>query len=280
MQKTMVITGGTDGIGRAVAEHYLRAGWRVVIVGRNNEKGQQFLAYAKTINARKSAQFIQADLSRLSEIKGAIERIKESYDRIDALVLCAQYYNTQRHITTDGLEHTFALYYLSRYLFSYKLLSLLKAADNPIVLNVCGVGIPMGRIAWDDLQAKNNYQGLEAIMQGSRLNDLLGVSFTNKALTQDVKYVLFNPAGVSTSFSGDYDEAMKLQIETAKRTATPVLEGIKPIIAIISNPPVDRLSALMANDALSVDKLALSSQKANQLDEISKEIIERHNVQV
>jgi hypothetical protein len=165
------------------------------------------------------------------------------------------------------------LYYLSRYLFSYELVPLLQAAKQPIILNVCGVGIKMGEIVWDDLQATNAYQGLEAIMQGSRLNDLLGVLFADQESTTGIKYVLFNPNGVSTNFSGSYDKEMKLQIEAAKKTSTPVSEGIRPMIEIISNPPEARLSAFIADKTFNIDELAFSKSDADRLEKITKEII-------
>ncbi|MDQ0906047.1 NAD(P)-dependent dehydrogenase (short-subunit alcohol dehydrogenase family) [Streptomyces canus] len=68
--KTAVVTGGTDGIGRALAESRLRRGDTVVIVGRDPDKGAAFLAHARESGVADRASFIRADLSLLAGNRG------------------------------------------------------------------------------------------------------------------------------------------------------------------------------------------------------------------
>ena len=79
--------------------------------------------------------------------------------------------------TPEGLEATFALYYLSRYLLSHELTPALSRSTSPVIINVAGVGIAKGSIQWDDLQLTRRYSMIRAQLQAGRANDLLGVGY-------------------------------------------------------------------------------------------------------
>jgi NAD(P)-dependent dehydrogenase (short-subunit alcohol dehydrogenase family) len=88
--KTFVITGGTDGMGWAVALACLRRGDEVAIVGRNAEKGAAFLDVAARLGAAGRAHFVLADLPE-REGRKAIGEIRATFSKVDALVLCARH---------------------------------------------------------------------------------------------------------------------------------------------------------------------------------------------
>lgn len=94
-------------------------------------------------------------------------------------MLCARYHRSTRAETPDGFEATFALFYLSRYLLSYRLLPLLERSDRPVIANVAGPG-GTRPIQWNDLQLTRGYLGVAALGHGGRLNDLLAVAFASK----------------------------------------------------------------------------------------------------
>jgi NAD(P)-dependent dehydrogenase (short-subunit alcohol dehydrogenase family) len=101
--KTIVITGGTDGIGRYLADTYIKRGDRVVVIGRDAEKGRAFRD-----SAGGSAVFLQADLGELAEIRAVIRTLLVRCPAIDALVLCARSDRSRRAETADGIEATFS----------------------------------------------------------------------------------------------------------------------------------------------------------------------------
>lgn len=149
--RTHVITGGTDGIGKAVAHHYLDSGHEVVVVGRSAKKGKAWLDAARQRGAAGRAHFIHADLSLTTETRAAIDRVRSSFSTVDTLVLCARHFRTTRLVTAEGFENTFAHFYLSRFLLSHGLADLLEAAAAPVILNVAGPGSG-AHIHWEDLQ--------------------------------------------------------------------------------------------------------------------------------
>ncbi|MFB4424413.1 SDR family NAD(P)-dependent oxidoreductase [Streptomyces sp. QL37] len=273
--KNIVIQGGTDGMGRALARTYLNRGDAVLVIGRSEAKGQAFLAEANAAGAGSRAAFLQADLSLVSENDRVVEEIGERFPVVDALVLCARHYLSPRRDTAEGIESSLALFYLSRYLLSHGLRGHLEKADRPVIVNVAGPGSPMGEIHWDDLQLKRNYHGLDAQMQGGKANDLLGVSFASLYDGGRTRYVLFNPGSVSTSFSGEYDAATKGHIEGMKRMAKSVEAGIAPIVTCLDSPPAEPLSAFVEGRRMSLDHPSFRLADALRLDELTRELLGR-----
>ena len=116
-----------------------------------------------------------ADLTSVRQTADLVGRLP---DRIDVLVLAAGRFDMRRVVTAEGLEQTFAIGVVSRYLLAERLRPALAAAATPVVLNLSGTGgIKAGRIHWDDPQLTAGYTMFKATMQGARANDLLGVAF-------------------------------------------------------------------------------------------------------
>ncbi|RUS47012.1 SDR family NAD(P)-dependent oxidoreductase [Cohnella sp. AR92] len=271
--RNIVITGGTDGIGKALAMTYLERGDRVIVVGRNAEKGFALLAAARDMNAGERASFIQAELSLVLENKRVIEEIKDRLPALDALVLCARHYRSSRMVTAEGFEDNFALFYLSRFVLSYGLIELLEKADNPIIANVAGPGYNLSAIQWDNLELARDYHGGAALGQGGKLNDLLGVAFAENNKGSRIKYALFHPGIVSTSFSGEYDESTAAHITELKKHGKSIADAVAPIIARMDAPPAEPLSAFVEGERISVEHEAFGKSAARRLYEMTLSLL-------
>ncbi|GAT66016.1 short-chain dehydrogenase [Planomonospora sphaerica] len=238
--KNVIISGGTDGMGRATALERLARGDRVTVIGSSEVKGRALLDRAASPNLR----FVRADLSSIAEVERVVAHISDSHDGIDALVLFANRVSPRRRETEDGLESTFALYYLSRYLLGHRLRPLLDAAPDPVIINVAGVGNTAGRIFWEDPQLTRRYGQVRAQLQAGRANDLLGVAFAGQTGSR-VRYVLYHP-GFTRSGTGDQQHPLvRGSIELLARFfARPVADAVRPIVGWIDRPPADPLSAI------------------------------------
>ncbi|MEU1733478.1 SDR family NAD(P)-dependent oxidoreductase [Streptosporangium sp. NPDC020145] len=273
--KRIVVQGGSDGMGRGMGAAFLERGDEVVVIGRDERKGESFLSAAREIGAGGRAHFVRADLSLVSENRRVVREIGERLPAVDVLVLCARHFLSERRETAEGFEYTFALFYLSRFLLGHDLRGLLEKGERPVIMNVAGPGSPMGEIQWDDLGFERNYDGLAAQMQGGKANDLLGVSFAERYGSGPIRYVLFNPGSVSTGFSGEYDEMTRFHVEAMKRSAKPVEAGIKPIIATIDNPPAEPLSAFVEGRRMDLVGESFEPRHARRLDEVTRELLSR-----
>src|SRR5262245_63471058 len=104
--RVALVTGGTDGIGRAVALRLAAGGDRVIFVGRDAERGAQVLTELRS--ARPGAQhvYLQADLSLLADTTQLADAIGEHTRRLDSIVFCAGVLALRPEWTAEGLERT------------------------------------------------------------------------------------------------------------------------------------------------------------------------------
>jgi NAD(P)-dependent dehydrogenase (short-subunit alcohol dehydrogenase family) len=239
--RTIVISGGTDGMGRALVLGRAARGDRVIAVGSNAGKGERLLAEAP---AAGTIEFLQADLRTVAATTAAVAAITHSAPVIDALALFANRQAPRRSETPEGLEATFALYYLSRYLLSHQLTPALSRSTAPVIINVAGVGTTKGSIHWQDLQLTRDYGMVTAQLQAGRANDLLGVSYA-AAHGATVRYVLYHPGFTRSGDLSVLPAAMRAAIRAAARvSARPVEESVAPIHDFIDNPPPVPLTAI------------------------------------
>ncbi|BCJ47650.1 hypothetical protein GCM10010168_20080 [Actinoplanes ianthinogenes] len=266
-----VITGGTDGIGRALATTYLDRGHDVLVIGTSAEKGNAFLAGAAAAGAGERAHFLPADLSLVAENRRVIAWITERFAAVDVLILGARFHRSTRAETPDGLESNFALYYLSRHLLSHGLVPLLNRAAHPVVLNFGGAGLT-GPPRWDDLQLRHNYPGTGALGHSAALCDLLGVRFTALHREPPIHYVLNHPGVVATSFAGEYDPATAAHVDGLRTSGKPVALAVAQILPFLDSPATG-LSAVLEGKALPVDTPAFDPEAAAALHEITEKLL-------
>lgn len=145
---TILVTGGTSGIGAALASRLKREGHEVVVVGRA------------------SSADIVADLSRLPEMR----RVAETVGPVDVLVNNAGLSKARREMTEDGLEVTFAVNHMAPFVLSNLLLP-------KRIVNVASEQHRFVRaIPWDDLQAERRFRQLEQYS----LTKLFNILFTRE----------------------------------------------------------------------------------------------------
>ena len=260
--KTILITGGANGLGKGVALHYLANGNKVIAVGSSVKNGKSFINQAVQLGAGDRAVFLQADLSLIAENKRIIEEIKNKFSTLDMLMFCATKHCKEYSETKDGLEISFALDYLSRFVLAYGLKESLEQSDNPVIMNVCGTGMK-GDVNWNDLQHKNGFNSMKVMMHGSRLNELSAVAFARHDIIGKIKYILYNPMAVKTPGMMEFGNAvMKLYYKLA---AKPIEKAVVPITALLDNPPESPLSAFKEHKEVSLDLPTFDMENALKL---------------
>lgn len=263
-----VISGGTDGMGRALLEARLARGDDIVAIGSNPEKGRAIQALSKRVH------FVQADLSSVAATQKAIGIIKERWPVIDALALFANRLAPRRIQTAEGLEQTFALYYLSRYLLCHGLREALDRADHPVIINVAGVGITKGAIHWDDLQLESRYRMVDAQLQAGRANDLLGVDFAENSGSR-ARYVLYHPGFTKSGDLKPLSAPMRMAIRAAAVFARPVEASVAPIVEWIDRPPTAALTASDRGKTVPLTIPTLDPAAARRLGAVTAELLNR-----
>lgn len=177
--KTAVITGGSSGIGKAVAAALAKKGFRVIIHGRHAGKTKEAAAEIKAQSGKKEVDYAIADISDVSGMKELAEAIKKKTDSINALVLSAGVILPKRVVTRDGLEMMFAVQYLSRFAATQFLLPLLQKGNAKIV----HVGAPVikgAEIYFDDISFAKGFSMIKAMGQCMFANHLFVQEFARR----------------------------------------------------------------------------------------------------
>jgi NAD(P)-dependent dehydrogenase (short-subunit alcohol dehydrogenase family) len=193
-RRTALVTGGTGGIGRAVAVELARRGHRVLIVGRDVDAGRAVLA---TLDGT-GHEMIPADLSLMRDTARLAAEVVARTGRLDAVVLCAGVFATAPEWTDENLERSLALNYLSRYLLVRLLRPALTRAPSGRVVLVANAGRYPDTLDMDDLQMRRGGRGLRVAGRTQFANDLLAVDLADELRDTAVRVSCVFPGVVAT----------------------------------------------------------------------------------
>ena len=167
--KTIMITGGSSGIGLAAAGQFLSDGNKVIMLCREGEKA---LVARKSLiettgSSEESIDLVFADLGSRNQIQTAIQDISDRYESIDILINNAGVLRTKRTETEDGLEMNFAVNYLAIVQITSGILPLLKRAPGARVVNLSSEIYKQAKIDIEDLQSQTRYKSSIAYANSS-----------------------------------------------------------------------------------------------------------------
>jgi retinol dehydrogenase 14 len=200
--RTALVTGGTGGIGKATALGLAALGARVAITGRDAARAE---SAAREISAAGGGlvDVFVADLSSQAEVRRLAGDVLRTLARVDVLVNNAGGYWNTRHVTIDGLEHTFAVNHLAPYLLTNLLLSRLTRTGSARVVTVASNAQAMGRIDFTDLQGERAYSGARAYNQSKLANVLFTYELARRLKHTSVTANALHPGVVSTAFGAE-----------------------------------------------------------------------------
>lgn len=138
MQKTILITGSTDGIGLETARMLVAQGHHVLLHGRNAEKLQAVETALSGITNGGHVESYLADLSRMADVDALAKAVAERHDSLDVLINNAGVFRTPEPITQDGLDVRFVVNTLAPYLLTQRLLPLMRTSGRVINLSSAG----------------------------------------------------------------------------------------------------------------------------------------------
>ena len=156
--KIILITGASDGIGKATAMALAAEGHTLILHGRNKEKTAAACKEIRSATGNSSIDMYTADFLLLEEVKHFAWLIKQRYDHLDVLInnAGAQFTN-KRETTTEGHEKTTAINLLAPYLLTTLLLDLLKKSLSARVVSVSSASHSMGKVDVNDIEFENGY---------------------------------------------------------------------------------------------------------------------------
>ena len=192
--KTALVTGSTDGVGRVVAEKLGAAGARVLVHGRDESRGKAAVSAIQAKGGK--AEFLVADLSSLAEVRSLADAVREGTDRLDILINNAGVgtggQGAKRQVSADGYELRFAVNYLAGFLLTSELLPLLTASAPSRIVNVASAG--QQAIDFDDVMLTRGYSGVRAYCQSKLAQILFTVDLAKQLDATGVTVNALHPA--------------------------------------------------------------------------------------
>lgn len=135
MQKTIFLTGATDGIGFETAKALVSMGHNVLVHGRSLKKLGALEETLAQLSGNGTFEGYRADLSKMTEVETLAKAVSAKHSSIDVLINNAGVYNTPDHITQEGLETRFAVNTIAPYLLTRRLLPLFNAKGRVVNLS-------------------------------------------------------------------------------------------------------------------------------------------------
>lgn len=160
---TILITGATDGIGKAAALKLAKEGHHLLLHGRNEEKGKALMQEIASRTGNEQLDFYLADFTSLKQIADMGRKVRKEQDRLDVLINNAGLVSREYEETKDEVEKTFQVNYLSQFLLTHHLLPLLKKSAPSRIVNVSSVG--QSTVQFDSEAYRKSYNMLDAYNQ-------------------------------------------------------------------------------------------------------------------
>ncbi len=237
--KTVLVTGGTGGIGKATAVGLAGLGARVGITGRDRARGEAAAADIRAASGNPAVDVFTADLSSQAQVRRLAGEVLDAYPRLDVLVNNVGGFWAHRHETVDGLEHTFALNHLAPFLLTHLLLDRLTASAPARVVTVSSGAHATGRIDFDDLQGSTAYSGQRAYAASKLANVMFTYELARRLDGTGVTSTVLHPGVVRTNFGAEDQAGIKAILPLVRPFLKTPAAGAATTIYVASSTAVD-----------------------------------------
>src|SRR5438105_7156035 len=238
--KSVLVTGGTGGIGMATAAALAALGARVGITGRDQARAAAAAAGIRAATGNPAVDVFAADMSVQAEVRRLAGQVLDAYPGLDVLINNRGGFCAHRHVTADGLEHTFALNHLAPFLLTNLLLERLTASAPARIVTVSSGAQARGRIDFDDLQGERNYSGQRAYSQSKLANVMFTCELARRLEGTGVTATVLHPGVVRTSFGAEDQAAhMAAMIRVARLFMKTPAQGALTPVYLASSPEAE-----------------------------------------
>lgn len=254
--KTALITGATNGLGKAMAQDLAQMGAKIVIVSRNEEKCATTVKDLQQKTGNTDIHYYAADLSIQSEVRNLVQNLNHDLPRLDVLINNAGAWFTKRTLNVDGIEMTWALNHLSYFLLTHGLLDLLKQTSQKYgearIINQASSAHHEGIMHWNNLQFEGKWRtdgkgssgpGWGAYSQSKLANVLHAFALARQLEGSGVVANAIHPSVVVTGLSQNNGIVYKIAAPVRRIfNRTSAHHGAAPAVYLASAPEAAAIS--------------------------------------
>lgn len=229
-ESEILVTGSTDGIGKATARELARQGYRVIVHGRDSERAEAARRQVIESSGNKQVAAAVGDFAELDQVASLARDVQSRFASLRVLINNAGVVSNERRVTPDGNELTFQVNHLAPFLLTNLLLPLLKRNAPARIVNVSSMVHTSGTIDFGDLRMESGYRGYSAYSNSKLANVLFTLALARRLEGTNVTVNALHPGVISTkllhaTFSGG------APVETGSETpvylaVSPEVEGV------------------------------------------------------
>jgi NAD(P)-dependent dehydrogenase (short-subunit alcohol dehydrogenase family) len=232
-EQVILITGATDGLGRALAGELAGRGATIVLHGRDDGRGREAIEEIRVATGNETLGWNRADLSSLDEVRELAAAIGDERDRLDVLVNNAGIGTTlpgggARMESRDGHELRFAVNYLSHFLLTRRLLPLLERSAPARIVNVSSAG--QAPIDFEDVMLERSYDGLQAYCQSKLAQVMFTFDLAEQLKDRGVTANCLHPATYMPT---------KIVTHDGRSPISTLEEGTRATLRLAADPELD-----------------------------------------
>ena len=268
--QVILITGATDGLGKATARELARRGATVLLHGRDQARGDAVLREIRQATENDRLRFYRADFSALTQVRRLAEEVRAGCDRLDLLINNAGVGGTtRRQESRDGYELCFAVNYLAPFLLTGLLLPLLRGSVPARIVNVASAG--QAPLDFDDLMLERHYEPLRAYRQSKLAQILYTFKLAGRLRAAGEAGVTVNalhPASLMPT---------KMVFEMFGSPMSPLEEGTEATLRLAISPELDGVTGRYFNrlHEARAHEQAYDPEARRRLWEISEELCQK-----
>jgi retinol dehydrogenase-14 len=222
--RTVLVTGGTGGIGYQTARVLAQRGARVLITGREPRPGEQAAAAIRRESGHEQVRFLQADHATVGGNQQLADQIREEVSGLEVLVNNVGGLYQSRWETADGYEATLAMNFIGPFTLTAELLPLLQASAPARCVNVVSAGFKLWKTdPFQDLQSTQRYVSGEVYAHTKLLNVLWSLALARRLPAGQVTVNLIHPGMAWTQMT----QSMTSRTIPAFRLVWPLLRLVQ-----------------------------------------------------
>lgn len=197
--RVALVTGASAGIGLYTALGLARAGFHVILAGRDLDRT---IGAVRLIAKRTGSEALTtalADLASLAEVRRLAETVLTEHDRLDVLVNNAGLIAPRYALTVDGLETTIAVNHLAPFLLTNLLLDRLKASAPSRIITVASVAHRGAQLDLANWTQPRDWTSLKAYGRSKLCNILFTRALARRLRGSGVVATCLHPGVIATA---------------------------------------------------------------------------------
>lgn len=198
--KIFLVTGATEGIGKAAALAFAKEGASLALVGRSRDKTERTVGELKAASGNGNIESLIGDMSSIAEVRAVAQKFRDTHDRLDVLVNNAGAVFKEYAVSADGLEMTFALNHVGYFVLTTALLDLVKQTPGARIVSTSSGAHMTGKVDLQTIAKRNGKAGFSAYADSKLANILFTRELARRLEGTSATANCMHPGFVQTGF--------------------------------------------------------------------------------